>query len=379
MEQLLSRGTAYGWLSLYTAMRFAVDEDVGLDAQRLAALVPLPAGIIDLSERRLLVATPQVNEILLDGRPVDQLDLGLLVTDRDRLEHLLDLVASRDIDAYQSRRDLVRSDDSIIEADNWVAASQWTDRPLALWLFVPLGEDSGGYIGPPPEDSWPTAVDGLVLGVLDQLLRIETISGDAAHILSRDPEDLVGTPLHELTHPDDVPFLLSAAAQALIEGPGVAVAVRLRSDGEDWVSLRLMFNRFRGHDSRLGFAFSPPPDTDPDPATKVARLEQHLWRIAGELETAGVVSGYARRRDASDFAGADGLTNRQWEVLSRLLRGERVPGIARALFLSQSTVRNHLTALFRRFGVHSQEELLETLRSRREGASGSPGPGPIGR
>lgn len=364
MEQLLSRGTAYGWLSLYTAMRFASDEEVGVDAQRLAELVPLPAGIIDLRERRLLLATPQVEELLLGGRPVDQLDLGLLVTDRDRLEHLLDLVASSDIDAYQSRRRLVRSDDSIIDADNWVAASQWTDRPLALWLFAPTGEDPGRYISPPAEASWPAAIDGLVLGVLDQVLRIETISGDVADIVSRDPEDLVGTPLHELAHPDDVPFLLSAAAQALIDGPGIAVAVRFQRDDQDWVSLRLMFNRLRGTESRLGFAFSPPPRVDADPANKVARLEQHLWRIAGELEAAGVVSGYARRHDPSEFGGTDGLTSRQWEVLSRLLRGERVPGIARALFLSQSTVRNHLMALFRRFGVHSQEELLETLRSR---------------
>jgi DNA-binding CsgD family transcriptional regulator len=371
VEQLLARGTAYGWLSLYTAMRFATGDDVGLDAQRLAALVPLPAGIIDLRERRLLVASAQVGDILLREGSVDQIDLGLLVADPDRLEHLLDLVAAGDINAYQSRRGLVRGDDVVVDADNWVAASQWTDRPLALWLFAPVGEDPGGYVAPPSEDAWPTAIDGLILGVLDPLLRIERVSGDVSVAVQRDAEDLVGTPLHELVHPDDVPFLLSAAAQALVDGPGVAVAVRLRRDDQDWVRLRLMFNRLHGSEARLGFAFSPPPVDDADPAAKVARLERHLWRIAGELEAAGVVSGHARCPDASEFGGADGLTSRQWEILSRLMRGERVPGIARALFLSQSTVRNHLTALFRRFGVHSQEELLGALRSR-EGGGGRP-------
>jgi DNA-binding CsgD family transcriptional regulator len=45
------------------------------------------------------------------------------------------------------------------------------------------------------------------------------------------------------------------------------------------------------------------------------------------------------------------------------LRGKRVATIARMMFISQSTVRNHLSAIFERFGVHSQAELLALLRS----------------
>jgi predicted signal transduction protein with EAL and GGDEF domain/DNA-binding CsgD family transcriptional regulator len=58
------------------------------------------------------------------------------------------------------------------------------------------------------------------------------------------------------------------------------------------------------------------------------------------------------------------FSERQLEIIERLLRGERVPTIARGLYLSQSTVRNHLSAIFRKLGVHSQEELLGTLRKR---------------
>jgi DNA-binding CsgD family transcriptional regulator len=47
----------------------------------------------------------------------------------------------------------------------------------------------------------------------------------------------------------------------------------------------------------------------------------------------------------------------------RLATGERVPGIARALFLSESTVRNHLTSVYRKFGVHSQNDLMSRLHS----------------
>ena len=56
------------------------------------------------------------------------------------------------------------------------------------------------------------------------------------------------------------------------------------------------------------------------------------------------------------------LTSRQLEIVSRLLQGERVPTIARSMFLSQKTVRTHLANVFRKFGVHSQTELLELLR-----------------
>ena len=36
--------------------------------------------------------------------------------------------------------------------------------------------------------------------------------------------------------------------------------------------------------------------------------------------------------------------------------------IARVMFISQSTVRNHLSAIFERFGVHSKAELLALLQ-----------------
>jgi DNA-binding CsgD family transcriptional regulator len=96
---------------------------------------------------------------------------------------------------------------------------------------------------------------------------------------------------------------------------------------------------------------------------RIASLEQHLRRIAGELEGSGVVSAFGRIPDPTELPGIGELSGRQWEVLTRLLRGERVPGIAKALFVSQSTVRNHLAEIYRKLGVHSQEELLELLRA----------------
>lgn len=55
------------------------------------------------------------------------------------------------------------------------------------------------------------------------------------------------------------------------------------------------------------------------------------------------------------------LSARQSEVVARLVDGERVPKIARSMFLSPTTVRNHLSAIYRKFGVHSQAELMAAL------------------
>lgn len=93
----------------------------------------------------------------------------------------------------------------------------------------------------------------------------------------------------------------------------------------------------------------------------MARLEQHLWRIAREIESAGILLSHEADPDLGSFPHLSELSPRQWEVLRRLLHGERVPGIARNLFLSPSTVRNHLTAIFAKVGVHSQEELITLL------------------
>lgn len=71
----------------------------------------------------------------------------------------------------------------------------------------------------------------------------------------------------------------------------------------------------------------------------------------------------ARQRDAalaaSDLVGE--LSPRQIDIVRRLVSGQRVPAIARELYVSQSTVRNHLSAIFHRFGVCSQQELCDAV------------------
>jgi DNA-binding CsgD family transcriptional regulator len=62
------------------------------------------------------------------------------------------------------------------------------------------------------------------------------------------------------------------------------------------------------------------------------------------------------------LVGLEKLTPRERDVLALLVDGRRVATIARALFVSEYTVRNHLKAIFRKLHVHSQAELLDRFR-----------------
>ena len=62
------------------------------------------------------------------------------------------------------------------------------------------------------------------------------------------------------------------------------------------------------------------------------------------------------------MSGLSQLTTRELEVVSRLVSGDRVPSIAKALFLSPSTVRNHLHSIYRKLGINSQQELIHAFR-----------------
>lgn len=77
------------------------------------------------------------------------------------------------------------------------------------------------------------------------------------------------------------------------------------------------------------------------------------------LDVAGPRESAPPQRDTVRRAfGPFGLSERQLEVLSRALLGETSAEIARKLFISELTVRNHLHAIYQRVGVSGRRELL---------------------
>jgi len=92
--------------------------------------------------------------------------------------------------------------------------------------------------------------------------------------------------------------------------------------------------------------------------TRAIELQGTLWRIAMEVQAAGVADDFVRLPALVGAFEIGRQPSRQLEVLARLLSGERVPSIAKSMFISQSTVRNHLSNIFKLVGVHSQAELI---------------------
>jgi DNA-binding NarL/FixJ family response regulator len=129
---------------------------------------------------------------------------------------------------------------------------------------------------------------------------------------------------------------------------------------EPWVSQ----GRETRSPSQRRFAVDHPLAALPLPSDRVAELEARLRRIAAELRAAGIMDDVVSAKPASDLPHFAELTCRQREILIRLLNAQRVSLIASELYLSPSTVRNHLTTIFSKFGVHSQAELLAVLRDK---------------
>ncbi len=113
-----------------------------------------------------------------------------------------------------------------------------------------------------------------------------------------------------------------------------------------------------------------------------AHADDRTLGLAGERRPAGFVvkpferaqlaaaveMALAGRRSSPDGASALAdvpelapLSRREREVLEQLVAHKRAPAIAKALFISQHTVRNHLKKIFSKLEVRSQQELLDLV------------------
>jgi DNA-binding CsgD family transcriptional regulator len=200
---------------------------------------------------------------------------------------------------------------------------------------------------------------------LDDEWRIQHVTSDIVSVLGFSPDQWQGKALLGEIHPADVAAVVAAAARASAGSFGVEVYCRMRASDGSWrlVRLGLLPIAAEGQPPRLALTLSR---VDGDRAAGTPQsfrsLEDLLWRLAAELQAVGLISSLQATSMARSGSPLSDLSARQWEIVTRLRRGERVPGIARAMYLSPSTVRSHLTVVFRRFGVRTQEELLEKLR-----------------
>jgi len=101
-------------------------------------------------------------------------------------------------------------------------------------------------------------------------------------------------------------------------------------------------------------------------------LRSSLHRIGSELQRLSLAVDLGTPTVMADHPDLADLTDRELEVLSRLLSGARVPAIASELGISPHTVRNHLKSMYRKVGAKDQSDLIEKVRSLQ--STGTPTP-----
>jgi DNA-binding NarL/FixJ family response regulator len=139
--------------------------------------------------------------------------------------------------------------------------------------------------------------------------------------------------------------------------------LRWRHANDQWLFCKLLVSPLSNRQlPAFAFVMSVLPGETTSDQARLPEMEMRLRRIAREVQAAKGDSGPEEGSGRRSTDNLRDLTPREWEVVGLLLAGERVPSIARSLFLSQSTVRNHLSSVFRKTGMHSQQELLRRLR-----------------
>jgi PAS domain S-box-containing protein len=330
---------------------------------------PFAIGLVNLSTTSFIALSGRAAE-LLGTTPERGAGLNYLsVTERPQVAtETFRLAREGVIDGIQGRRRLRRPDGSMVEmlTAGWAIRSP-AGPDLGLWIAgeVPLGADHGAFGGDVVAPSlWSHAGATLEGGqiVLDERWRIACLSAEAARALGRPPAALLGRSVIELAHLDHLAALLVAFARATT-GTRVVVRFRLREPGSGWRWIQAVPTLLR--DERT-WVFSLVVTAEAEPAASgldhPGELAGHLRRSAGQNGAASALAPLIEMAEALGVRATGGLSARQWDIASRLVQGERVPTIAAELYLSQSTVRNHLSAIFQKFGVHSQLEFLALWR-----------------
>jgi PAS domain S-box-containing protein len=331
---------------------------------------PLAVSLIDLTTNRLLELSPRGAELL--GTTRDEgvgVDCLTFAEDPQESARTIQLVREGTLDAIRIRRRVVRSDGSVIEvkaAARAIRSGTGADLELLVADEVvyetehATATDDGAEA--PAQPAAPE-LDGdrLAVGTLDARWRVAQINTYARQLLGWRPTELIGKSMIELTHPDDVAALLLTFALATTERTAEA-HLRLRHRGGSWPTMRVVMTLRRAEGApRFGFALTRLDESGAASSVRIDQLEHHLRRIATEIHAADVSGASGGPLDLALLPALHELSARQWEVVSRLVRGERVPTIAAEMYLSQSTVRNHLASVFRQVGVHSQQELVALL------------------
>jgi PAS domain S-box-containing protein len=271
--------------------------------------------------------------------------------ERDAARRAYDAIAGKVIDGYQVQRRVVRADGNEVAVTVWGRRVETPHDAYGLWMLMPLSEP------PAVIQTLMMGACSVVLAVTDHDWQIEYMSADA-ELLGAHGSELRGFPLLGLVHPSAANEFLAAASRSALDHHAVTVLARMRAGSDGWADRYCLVVPVCEHDPpRLGVVITEGPSTHRIGQSSEP-LDEHLRHAAIEARATQTLD--ALPALANLPAGSE-LSARQTEIVARLVAGQSTSDIAAAMFLSTSTVRNHLTATYRKFGVHSQSQLLAAL------------------
>jgi DNA-binding CsgD family transcriptional regulator len=306
---------------------------------------PLAIAMLQLPRRRFLEVSDRARRVLgLESVDITTLDALTLSKEPDDTYRLFTLIVEGALDGYRARR-VLRGGGAEIDAYVClrVIARSGETWPSASIIDMSLSRSGAREVI-------------AIANYIDESERAAVEAVPQGH-----SAEFLLTSVLDLVHPDDVCLILETFESAATSG-GAQGSIHVRCGGSRrWQRTRVLVSCV-GAPDRFSLTLAPlESEQGFGDLDRAAELERRLRRIADEIEAAGLFQRVARLPDPDRVPGLDSLSSRQWEIVTRLLRGERVPRIARAMYLSPSTVRNHLSTIFRKLGVHSQAELIDRL------------------
>jgi PAS domain S-box-containing protein len=334
--------------------------DEGSNLRTLVRESALPIWLLSLETRGIVEVSNAVTT-LFGGRRDEllQRDATDFVVDQAMARSRLGLMATGELDSYRVQGQTFRRlDGTQFDVDSSLSAyTDETSQRLAVGVLLPVTEP------PPPISGGPDTPATVALGTVDEDWRIDTISAGVEQLLGYAAADLVGQPISTLVEAADWPSLFITIGHGL-QGPGGATTLLLLrgADGQSRCC-RALVARLAGPGApRFAFSFTLVVQPVLNVADRAWALEGHIRRIAREVAASGALAGLTANPTTPTVPAMAGLSTRELDIVAGLLAGERVPMIAERMFLSQSTVRNHLTSVYRKLGVRSQQQLIRLLR-----------------
>ena len=327
--------------------------DVGKVPNQIAS-APLAMALLDTRSGKITAANQSYAD--LHGRSLTS-TVGLQLheyLEGDRLtaaQAVIDSIRQGWIDSLHGHVEFRRADGTFAAAYSWSAplGSQAPHNSAIVGASPAEGERRAGF------EPYRVVPGRVMLGALDHDWRFSDVALGTSSLLGWPPGGHGRARVQDIVHPGDAPVLLASLGRAAF-GQDVSVGVRVRRAQGDWLAALITVSPLCAQTSpRFGIAVSllnGPEST--------SKSEREAW-VATE-----VGDGLMSVPVGMPYADVTTLTRRQNEILRRLAEGQRVAGIARDLFLSQSTVRNHLSTIYRRFGVRSQSQLIEKLRAQQQ-------------